>query len=85
MHPAGLTPGRRLVGDPVAGIPHGGYRWCVTSEYCRPSALALGFGGRFIRVIPDRDLVVVITSDAANHRGDAQNLVGEAIIPAVAD
>ena len=47
---------------------------------CRPSALALGFGGQFIRVIPDRNLVVVITSDAANHRGDAQNLVGEAII-----
>ena len=42
-----------------------------------------GLGGQFIQVIPDLDLVVVITSDAENGRDDAQQLVGEAIIPAV--
>jgi hypothetical protein len=39
-------------------------------------------GGQFIQVIPDLDLVVVITSDAENRRDDAQQLVGEAIVPA---
>ena len=62
-----------------------GYQWWVTSERGHPSFLALGFGGQFLQVIPDLDLVVVITSDAANHREDAQNLVGEAIIPAITD
>jgi hypothetical protein len=32
---------------------------------------------------PDLDLVVVITTDAARQRDDADNLVGETIIPAV--
>lgn len=57
----------------------------MTSEHGHPSFLALGFGGRILQVIPDLDLVVVITSDAANHRYDAQNLVGEAVIPAITD
>jgi CubicO group peptidase (beta-lactamase class C family) len=62
---------------------HGyGYQWWVTSEQGHPSFLAMGFGGQFVQVVPDLDLVVVITSDAANQRGDARQLVGEAIIPA---
>ena len=62
-----------------------GYQWWVTSEHGHPSFVAVGLGGQFIQVIPDLDLVVVITSDAANGRDDAQQLVGEAIIPAVTD
>ena len=71
--------------QPPPGGPFGGYgyQWWVTSEHGHPSFLAMGFGGQFIQVIPDLDLVVVITSDAENGRGDAQQLVGEAIIPAV--
>jgi hypothetical protein len=38
-----------------------------------------------VQVVPDLDLVVVITSDAADQRDDAQQLVGEAIIPAITD
>ncbi|HTE69711.1 MAG TPA: hypothetical protein VK942_13290 [Actinomycetes bacterium] len=57
----------------------------MTSEHGHPSFLAVGFGGQFLQVIPELDLVVVITSDAANHRYDAQNLVGEAVIPAITD
>jgi CubicO group peptidase (beta-lactamase class C family) len=60
-----------------------GYQWWVTSEHGHPSFLAVGYGGQFVQVIPDLDLVVVITSDAANRRWDAQNLVGDTIIPAV--
>jgi CubicO group peptidase (beta-lactamase class C family) len=57
----------------------------VSSEHGHPSFVAHGLGGQFIQVIPDLDLVVVITSNAANGRDDAQQLVGEAIIPAVTD
>ena len=67
---------------PSAGLHGYGYQWWVTSEHGHPSFLAMGFGGQFIQVIPDLDLVVVITSDAASQRGDARQLVGEAIIPA---
>jgi CubicO group peptidase (beta-lactamase class C family) len=67
---------------PSAGLHGYGYQWWVTSEQGHPSFLAMGFGGQFVQVVPDLDLVVVITSDAANQRGDARQLVGEAIIPA---
>jgi CubicO group peptidase (beta-lactamase class C family) len=55
----------------------------VTSQAGHPSFLALGHGGQLIQVIPDLDLVVVITSDANQNRNDAGELVGQAIIPAV--
>jgi CubicO group peptidase (beta-lactamase class C family) len=67
-------------GGPFDGY---GYQWWVTSDHGHPSFAAVGYGGQFIQVIPDLDLVVVITSDAANQRDDAQQLVGEAIIPAI--
>jgi CubicO group peptidase (beta-lactamase class C family) len=59
-----------------------GYQWWVTSEQGHPSFVAVGLGGQFVQVIPDLDLVVVITSDAENGRDDAQQLVGDAIVPA---
>jgi CubicO group peptidase (beta-lactamase class C family) len=62
---------------------HGyGYQWWPASEQGHPSLLAMGFGGQFVQVVPDLDLVVVITSDAANQRGDALQLVGETVVPA---
>jgi CubicO group peptidase (beta-lactamase class C family) len=60
-----------------------GYQWWVTSQAGHSSFLAVGFGGQRIRVVPDLDLVVVVTTDAARQRDDADNLVGETIIPAV--
>jgi hypothetical protein len=45
--------------------------------------VAVGYGGQLIRVVPDLDLVVVITSDANQNRNDARALVGQSIIPAV--
>jgi CubicO group peptidase (beta-lactamase class C family) len=60
-----------------------GYQWWTTSVDLHPSFVAMGFGGQRIQVVPDLDLVVVITADAAQERFDAENLVGETIIPAV--
>jgi CubicO group peptidase (beta-lactamase class C family) len=62
-----------------------GYQWWVTSQARHPSFLAHGRDGQLIQVVPDLDLVVVITSDATQHRNDARLLVGQAIIPAVTD
>jgi CubicO group peptidase (beta-lactamase class C family) len=62
-----------------------GYQWWVTSQARHPSFLAHGKDGQLVQVVPDLDLVVVITSDANQHRSDARLLVGQAIIPAATD
>jgi CubicO group peptidase (beta-lactamase class C family) len=61
-----------------------GYGWWTTSVDLHAGFAAVGFGGQRILVIPDLDLVVVITSDPRQQREDAQDLVGQTIIPAVA-
>jgi CubicO group peptidase (beta-lactamase class C family) len=60
-----------------------GYQWWTTSVNLHASFVASGFGGQRIQVVPDLDLVVVITADAAQERFDAEYLVGQTIIPAV--
>jgi CubicO group peptidase (beta-lactamase class C family) len=60
-----------------------GYQWWTTSVDLHPSFVAMGFGGQRIQVVPDLDLVVVITCDAQQQRGDAEYLVGQTIVPAV--
>jgi CubicO group peptidase (beta-lactamase class C family) len=62
-----------------------GYQWWTTSVDSHRSFFAAGFAGQLIQVVPDLDLVVVLTSDADQERYDAENLVAETIIPAVTD
>jgi CubicO group peptidase (beta-lactamase class C family) len=69
--------------DPTMGPGDYGYHWWVTNETGHDSFRALGFGGQLIQVIPDLDLVVVITSDYTQERFDAPDLVGATIAPAV--
>lgn len=45
-------------GDSTGGVPYG-YQWWVTDVYGYPVAFALGYGGQFIYLVPDLDLVVV--------------------------
>jgi CubicO group peptidase (beta-lactamase class C family) len=62
-----------------------GYLWRVGTVAGHPSFRAWGAGGQIIQVVPDLDLVVVITSDWAQPREDAPSLVPLVIIPAVTD
>jgi CubicO group peptidase (beta-lactamase class C family) len=62
-----------------------GYQWWTTSVASHRSFFAAGFAGQLIQVIPDLDLVVVLTSDADQERYDADNLVDETIVPAISD
>ncbi len=68
-------------GNPLA--PGYGYQWWTTTEQGHRGFAAVGLGGQLVEVLPDLDLVVVITTDAARQREDASDLVGETIIPAV--
>ena len=60
-----------------------GYQWWTTSMNLHASFAAIGIGGQRIVVIPDLDLVVVITCDAQQQREDAEDLVSQTIIPAI--
>jgi CubicO group peptidase (beta-lactamase class C family) len=65
------------------GVGDYGYQWWITDDYGYDSFRAQGYGGQIIQVIPDLDLVVVITSDPDQERNDAGNLVWATIVPAV--
>jgi CubicO group peptidase (beta-lactamase class C family) len=59
-----------------------GWHWWVDSDGEHPSFFALGRGGQFIYVVPDLDLVTVITSDPEKG-GNPGNLITQTIVPAV--
>jgi CubicO group peptidase (beta-lactamase class C family) len=79
---ASTQPHRTFEADPRYSY---GYGWWTLSVNGHASFAATGFGGQFIQVIPDLDLVVVITSDPQQQRLDARELVAEPIVVAVSD
>jgi CubicO group peptidase (beta-lactamase class C family) len=60
-----------------------GYQWWTTSVDAHPSFVAVGAGGQFIQVIPDLDLVAVITTDTDQDRSDPQFLIEGTIVSAI--
>jgi CubicO group peptidase (beta-lactamase class C family) len=74
------TQPHRQVGGPRVGY---GYQWWTTSINLHAAFEARGLGGQRIVVVPDPDLVVVITCDPQQRREDAEELVGQTIVPAV--
>jgi CubicO group peptidase (beta-lactamase class C family) len=67
-----------------------GYQWWTTTEQGHQAFAAMGLGGQLIEVVPDLDLVVVMTSElttAADVRtgGESHKMVGNVVIPAVRD
>jgi CubicO group peptidase (beta-lactamase class C family) len=61
-----------------------GYLWRVGTVAGHHSFRAWGYGGQLVQVVPDLDLVVVITS-AVQPREEAPALVRLVIIPAITD
>ena len=59
-----------------------GWHWWLDTDGEHPSFFALGRGGQFIYVVPDLDLVTVITSDPEKG-GNPGNLIAQTIVPAV--
>ena len=51
-----------------------GYQWWTSEVAGHASFRALGFGGQLIEVVPDLDLVVVVTSDVRAPYLDAAQL-----------
>jgi CubicO group peptidase (beta-lactamase class C family) len=82
--PAGyVAASTRAQSDPSVGSGGYGYQWWVTNEAGHDSFRAEGFGGQLVEVIPELDLVVVITSDAYQGRQNPADLVGAVIVSAV--
>lgn len=76
-------------GDGLPRLDYG-YQWWLRAQGDYPSAMAVGFGGQFITVIPALDLVIVMTGDLANIPDGFQdnrmirafNVVQDDVVPA---
>ena len=67
---------------------HYGYGWWMRSANGHSIHYAWGYGGQFIFVVPDLDLVVVMTSDAeatrdGGHNRELHRILENEIVPAI--
>ena len=60
-----------------------GQHWWVEIWNGHRTFRVQGYGGQLIHVVPDLDLVTVITSDAEMNRNDAKVLTDQDVLPAV--
>lgn len=71
------------------GAPEGllyGYLWWITEDADYPAFFAGGYGGQYVTVIPELELIVVTTGDVDVFIETSRNLrrlVAEAVIPAL--
>jgi CubicO group peptidase (beta-lactamase class C family) len=97
----GRTGGRQVVPEPwieASFVPRGrsywsdqqyGYGWWIRDLAGRRAYFAWGFGGQYIFVVPELELVVTTTSSTAigeerrTHRRGVLDLVEELVIPAI--
>jgi CubicO group peptidase (beta-lactamase class C family) len=80
-----LTTSAANAGGPPEGAPYG-YLWWVTELGGRPAFLAGGFGGQYVVVIPDLEVVVVTVADVdvwTPTSASPLRLVGTTILPAL--
>ena len=69
--------------DHPVSFPGYGGQFIMDDDY--PAYYAMVYGGQFIYVVPDLDLVVVITSSLENHHEENRGIVTQYIIPAIKD
>lgn len=69
-------------GGPPVNVPYG-YQWWVLPAGETSTYFAAGYGGQFVYVVPEFDLVVVITSEHDRHYEDNASLLDRFIIPAI--
>lgn len=78
-----------LTRSPFSGLGYG-YGWFVGEAGGESIALARGYGGQIICLVPGREMTVVITSDptqparSEGYFGDLMRLIGETIVPEAA-
>jgi len=60
-----------------------GYDWWVTTIQGRRAFYAGGFGGQYILVVPELDLVVAITSNPDRPHLENRTIVGERVVAAI--
>ena len=72
--------------SPFSGLDYG-YGWFLGRRAGRRIALARGYGGQLIALVPELGLTVVVTSDptrparSEGYFGDLMDLLAEAVIP----
>ena len=70
-------------GGPPSGEAYG-YLWWVTEIKDYSAYFAMGYGGQFIYVLPELDVVAVVTSDIMQgHHEENRAIVAKHIIPAI--